>query len=627
MSGLCGIIHFNGAAVSSRALEKMAESAIHRGPDGLGYWYEEGVGLAYLALRISPEDQADAQPLVSSDENVVIVADARLDNRNELIKLLQAKGGLRTPVPEGVPITDSALILAAYCEWGDGCAERLMGDFAFAIWDARRRRLFAARDAMAMRAFYYRIEPDRLIFATEVKQILSVDGVPVRLYEPAVAAHLAGPYGLPHWTFYDGITQLAPGHALKADASGHRTWRYWDIDSGHRIRYRDEREYAEHFREVFQEAVRCRLRSDRPIGIFLSGGMDSGSIASTAGWLTRHEHPPCPELRSYSWAFEELPEGDERHISRMIVRHFGFESTDIPADAYWPLQGYPNHGPDRDEPYAGVYQELIDETLTRAKADGVGVMLSGDRGDHVIGSYVYDYPGMLRAGQFGHVWRELMTYSRVTGSRLSTTARRTLLRPLLSDLGIERRLAQPRSIPPWIPAAFADRAGLLDVLRESIPESSLDSHAARLRYQLIFSRAAVRWVMDAERVESRFGLSLADPFSDRRVAECILAMPQWVVHRFADEKRLLRAAMQGTMPDEVRIQAGKIEPAALFDRGLRDRSRKTVEMLLTDSKAASLGYLDEHAAREQYAALLRGDATSGDIWWPLILEAWLRQYW
>ncbi|PON18169.1 hypothetical protein C2W62_09350 [Candidatus Entotheonella serta] len=191
----------------------------------------------------------------------------RLDNRQDLTETLTTKGhgGLEHA-------TDADLILAAYQCWDSDCAAHLIGDFAFAIWDAPKQRLFAARDAMAMRPLYYRAEPRRALFATEIKQLVALPDVPVRLYEPAVSAHLAGLFGPLSWTCYAGIIQLEPAHALVIDASEHRTWRYWDIDPDAEIRYPREADYAEHFMELFQESVRCRLRSVKPVGLLLSGG-------------------------------------------------------------------------------------------------------------------------------------------------------------------------------------------------------------------------------------------------------------------------------------------------------------------------------------------------------------------
>src|SRR5215212_5986209 len=157
MSGICGVIHLDGAPVEPEILKEMAKAAAHRGPDGIRYWTDDNAALAHLALNITPESLREQQPLVSCGNDLVLTADARIDNRGELIRALGAKGYL----PEAEP-TDGELILAAYRCWGEECPARLVGDFAFAIWDARRKRLFAARDALGgMRAFYYRSESRR----------------------------------------------------------------------------------------------------------------------------------------------------------------------------------------------------------------------------------------------------------------------------------------------------------------------------------------------------------------------------------------------------------------------------------------------------------------------------------
>src|ERR671911_296439 len=156
MSGICGMVNLDGAPIEPAALKKMARAAVHRGPDGIRYHTEGAVGLAHLALNITPESAREHQPLVSERGDLVLVADARIDNREELARILWGGGHL----PDEPP-TDAEIILEAYRRWGEGCPARLIGDFAFAIWDARRGRLFAARDAMAMRALYYRVEPRR----------------------------------------------------------------------------------------------------------------------------------------------------------------------------------------------------------------------------------------------------------------------------------------------------------------------------------------------------------------------------------------------------------------------------------------------------------------------------------
>jgi len=634
MSGLCGVVHFDGALADPEIVAQMAMAASHRGPDGTRFWSNDGVGFAHLVHHITPESRCEQQPLISEHGRFVLNADARIDNREELIRTLQAKEYLTEPNP-----TDADLILAAYRCWDTDCPSHLIGDFAFAIWDRLKQRLFAARDVMGMRAFYYRVEPKRTLFATEVKQLLTVPDVRVRIFEPAVGAHLAGPFGRPEWTFYDGIAQLPPAYGLVVTADGHRTWRYWDIDPDWSIQYTNEDEYAQHFCEIFQEAVRCRLRSIKPVGISLSGGMDSGSAASMAGWLWQHNRLGNPHpIHAYCWAFEDLTSCDERHISDGIVRHYDLPVTYVPADAAWPLKDYPAHGPDRDDPFIWPYQALIEHTLAAAQSDGIGLMMTGDRGDEMVGDWVFDHPGLLRTGQWQALWAELQAHSRRNRVSLSTVVKRFLVRPLFLSLWPHktphgrRRFERSQQghiaslYPDWVRPEFAKKIGLEDIVRDNTPQTNMTDFVRRQRYQRIFMFAGTRIALLNERNQAQFGLAFADPWSDQRIARFVLSVPQWVIQQVREPKRIARRAMRGIMPEPVRQTVRKIEPHALFNRGFMDQSKATVQRLITRTQAGACGYLDESVLRDCYASFLRGEPPCYDFWWPLTLEMWLRRY-
>ena len=634
MSGICGIINFNGAPVDRKALSRMAEAASHRGPDGIRYRTDGNVGFAHLALHITPESLRERQPLAGRQGGIILTADARLDNREELISSLTAEGYLEEDQP-----TDADLIMAAYRCWGSNCAEHLLGDFAFAVWDASAGRLFAARDAMAMRAFYYRVEPRRLLFATEVKQILAAPDVPVRIFEPAVGAHLAGRFALPAWTFYEGIDQLPPAHALLVDASGPHTWRYWDIDPDLQIRYAGDEQYAGHFLEIFKEAVRCRLRSVKPVGISLSGGVDSGSVASTAGWLFKQGKSVYRSpFHAYCWAFEELSQCDERHLSGRIIDRYGFPVTNIAADEAWPLKDYPAHGPDRDEPYIFYFQVLIERLLEAARSEGMGLMLTGERGDFMVNHWVYDYLGLLRTGQWRLLREEMQEHSRLSGIPIRRMAKKYLIKPLLSSLRVQGRaewLRRPRlrrqrsgpAYPDYIRPEFARRVGLTEIMQQRFPQSGIRNQARRQRCQLIFSSMSMRRVMLLERSQAGFGLGFADPWSDRRLAGFVIAVPQMILHRIREYKRLARMAMQGIMPEAICRANSKINPTPLYERGVRDRAKDTAMALLTGTGAGARGYIDEKVLRKHYESFLAGQPERYDFWWALTLEMWLRRYW
>ena len=264
MSGLCGCIHYTDRPGTADTMAPMANAAAYRGTDGVDTWTGPHASLVHLALNVTAADERESQPLV--DDALVLVADARIDDRSTLQS--KVRGQLRADSP-----TDADLILAAYRRWGTDCPAHLIGDFAFAIWDRDERQLFAARDPMGMRPFHYRADDERFLFGSDVKQLLAAPEVPTQLSDPMIAAFLQNRFTPLKWTFYEGIFRLKPAHALVVRPGGwSKTWRYWDIDPSKRIHYDDQRDYVEHFREVFAESVRARLRSTEPVGLFLSGG-------------------------------------------------------------------------------------------------------------------------------------------------------------------------------------------------------------------------------------------------------------------------------------------------------------------------------------------------------------------
>lgn len=638
MSGICGWIRWDGGPVPEEELERMLRSAAHRGPDGQATWAGEGAALGHLALRITPESLEERQPLEDRDTGLVLVADARIDNRAELIPLLRAKGELRSESP-----SDAELILAAYRAWGPRCPLHLVGDFAFAIWSPRPRRLFLARDPMGMRSLHFRTEADRLLFGTEVKQIVAVPGVPDELHLPAVAAHLQGGFGSPEWTFHSGILRLPPGNALMAEEGRLRQWRYWTPDPEVRIRYRSEAQYVDHFVELFKSAVGARLRSVHPAGLLLSGGVDSGAIAATASSLRAdrtHEDPG--KLRAYSFAWETLSECDERHISGPLAKDCGLPVTEIPADDAWPLQAGWERSIETDTPFLFGHYVILDRTFERARRDGTRLMLSGDRGDLVAGMNIFDLPSLLWTGRWPTLLGELRTLARWRGRSLHQQVRREAARTLRESAPYHRRSwgslppyrnsskgsgsATSRKAPDWLSAEMAE---LAQEAREEAwlePMPPLPSHAARERYRMIFTPLHMLGVEASERMHARHGQAFADPWSDRRIAEFACQIPQRILNQVQDKpKRLTRQAMARLVPERHAQDVCKIVPTPLFDLGLRDKARPYIEGLLEDLRSARRGIVDPGRLRESYQEICRdpqADATR--FWRALTLELWLR---
>jgi asparagine synthase (glutamine-hydrolysing) len=633
MSGLVGLVSFDGSAVEPELLEAMAMAAPHRAQDGTITWFGAGAGFVYQRKRVLAR-AADEQGLVAS-EGLVCVADARIDNRDELLDALSPLRDIERDA------SDAQILLAAYRCWGAQCAARVVGDFAFAVWDSRARSLFVARDPLAMRSLAFRLRPGRSIaVGTEVKQLLALPDTPVRIHEAAVMADLIGTFGAPDWSFYEGIENLPPGHFLLADAKSHQVERFWAPDPGFRIWLRDEQDYAERLRDRFAEAVANRLRTDRPAGILLSGGVDSGSAAATAGWLTRRAVVPVPALHAFSYAFERFPQCDERPVSRLIARQYGLLETDVAADDLGPLAHYPEHGPDRDDPFLGAFQPSIEHALAAARAAGVGVMLGGDRGDLLFGTTGWSFLRLAQARRWSDLRLELAEYRRGTADSWWVIMRDRLVLALIDRMRRRtprewvRRLTGgrassaelPAAVPPWIVTNPSLEAAAMSA-RADMPSGFRASRARR--YEYIFTPLHLRGMAWSERTYARHGLTFADPFSDRRLVDFALALPQTVINRPGDmSKPLMRTAMRGVMNEEARRRMDKVLPRPRYEAALGMTAVSTIRELMTKPRLEEFDWIDADAWRSHYEAWLSGALPlAPEWWWAIAVEVWLRRYW
>ena len=603
----------------------MTNAAAYRGPDGIEMWSGSGASLAHLACNVTAADERESQPLV--DDDLVLVAHARIDDRSTLQSKVRHQ--LRTDSP-----TDADLILAAYRRWGTDCPAHLIGDFAFAIWDRDERQLLAARDPMGMRPFHYRVEDERLLFGSDVKQLLAAPDVSARISETMVAAYLQNQFTPLDRTFYEGVLQLKPAHALLVRPDGSpKTWRYWDIDPSKQIRYEDERDYAAHFREVFTDAVRARLRSTAPVGLFLSGGVDSGSIASMTGHLKEAEGLDCPTLRTYSWAFKTLTQCDERDISSLITERYNFPSTPVDAEAVR-LIGPPNGVPDRDSHFMSHYQALIVDGLEQAREDGVRCMLSGQNGDLVVGSWIFDNITLLREGRLKVLSDELQAQRETFGLSLLQLIRRTLYRPIRAQIWPEdtlprlrsplRRLwrtVRPASAPPppaWLKDEFQDKVGLSSPQPTTL--SGAQGFAQEQRYETITNPLQRRIGTWSERLFARHHITYADPWADRRLIEYAMAIPQHQIFRRGQNKYIARKSMCGTMPEDARTQLQKVSPTPLYERALKDKAVGRVYSYLEKE----CPFLDSEKLAAHYENRLEGQESEDfRFWLALCMKMWM----
>ena len=376
--GMCGIVAelATGAPVARDRFERMVESLGARGPDGAGLRLLDGdrVALGHTRLAIIDLSEAGLQPLPNEDETAWLVFNGEIYNYRELRnELIGAGHRFRSQ-------TDSEVVVHAYEEWGDDCVHRLRGMFAFAIWDSARRRLFAARDRLGVKPLYLWQHPGGLVIASQPRAILAHPAFRPEVNRAAFQNYLAYSYVPRDLSIYEGVSKVPAGHRVAVEGTSLRVDRYWEPH--YRPEIRDPAEAAEMIRLKLAEAVETQLVSDVPIGFFLSGGIDSTSVAAIAA--SRCEEVPP----SFTIGFDDA-EGDERVHARLAAERIGcpaHERTLTVGDAFDLLPAYVRA---YDEPF---YDHSAIPTLAvseLARSHGVKVVLSGDGGDEVFGGYTW----------------------------------------------------------------------------------------------------------------------------------------------------------------------------------------------------------------------------------------------
>jgi asparagine synthase (glutamine-hydrolysing) len=666
MSGIVGIYSLNGQPVESITLKKMVSNIAHRGPDGVGFWQLGPIGLGHCMLYTTPESLKETLPLIDKANSLALTADARLDNRAELISLLGMRGHNKDE------ITDSDLIIAAYQKWGKNCVEKLLGDFVFAIWDGHRQQLFCARDHMGIKPFFYYYQPGRLfIFASEIKALLDYPGIPRRLYEPRIADHLTLLLEEKTTTFYQDILRLPPAHTLVLTPTNVDLHTYWALDPERKVQFKSDDDYASAFRELFTDAVACRLRSAYPLGTTLSGGLDSSSIACVADKILTHQgNKP---LHTFSFIFDEVTQCDERPYIYAVLAHGNFIPHYLPGDQHSPLIDLERVFWHLEEASIGPSSYLpwqLSQTIQQA---GVRVVLDGFDGDTIVSHGAAYLNELAFAGQWDAFASEAMTMVKPNGNPL------TILdyygAPALQELahqwqwnrfavqsdkvahqfqlsrrhvwwhyGLKALAPQPiRQI--WrklrgqtqttirrdsiVNPNFARRVGLKARLQRFDLDETKPPLTLREDHWRRVTSGAMPLVMElSDRTAAAFGLDFRHPFMDKRLVEFCLALPPNQKLRHGWTRWILRQAMAPILPAQIQLRSGKANFNHNFVRTLLAFERKTLdEVLLTDSKRIE-AYVDMKAVRAAYHRLTSQQWARIDdamaVWNAVTLSLWLR---
>jgi asparagine synthase (glutamine-hydrolysing) len=526
LSGFVALFQRNDAPVDRALVHGMTSFLSFRGPDASSTWCSGPVGMGHTLLRTTRSSANERQPM-GFDGQCWIASDARLDRRDELRDELISAG---RDVARSA--CDGELILHAYMAWSDDCVLRLRGDFSFAIWDARGRRVFCARDHFGIKPFYYAVTRDFFVCSNTLDCVRLHPNVSDELNDEAVADFLL--FGLncnKETTTFKDVQRLAPAHRLSASIEDVTTRRYWSLPVDGRIRYKRNEEYVEHFRENLRLAVADRMDADGA-AIFLSGGMDSGAVAATARELA---HETGTDLKAFTVTYEQLIGDREGYFAKQTADFLKIPIEILSMDHVRPFEfadaEFAMPEPLDDPLASGLYEQF------GAVARHGRVVLDGEGIDNLMHFQLKPYlKDLMRRGEFGtligaaagYLWKKRGRRDWLSQGRTASSARK---RPAL---------------PEWIASNLARRLNLeergsVEVLPGLSPSHPIlpDAHASfeLPHWARMFETSDAG--LTRERIEVRY------PFLDLRVVEFVLALPPYPL--FLD-KGLEREAMRGKLP-------------------------------------------------------------------------------
>lgn len=634
MCGIAGIVDPSGAPVDRGTLARMTRTLAPRGPDGEGLWHGPGVGLGHRRLAVLDLSEAGRQPMGNEDGGIQVVFNGELYNFVELRAELTARGH------RFVSRTDTEVLVHGYEEWGDAVVERIDGMFAFALWDARARRLLCARDRMGKKPLYWAQlsrdggRPPLFVFGSELKALLQVPGLERRIEPRALASYLAFEYVPPPATIFTGVHKLDAGQRLVLEAGGAprdapAIHRYWDLPFPERHEPMRPEEAAEELRRLLTQAVRRRLVADVPLGVFLSGGLDSSSVAATMTELAG-----AGRVRSFSIGFWDRSHDETEH-ARVVARHLGTDHQIERLDPGALLRALPEVARFLDEPL-GDASILPTFLLARFARRHVTVALGGDGSDELFAGYP-----TFKAERLARVYDRLPSAAhaalRWAAARLPAGTGYFSF-----DFKVHQFLRGGAARGPlrhqrWMCSLLPEeQVGLLQAeILQAVGDDLLAPVTARAATSP--ARDPRDLLMDfycrfylpgdynvkVDRASSAVGLEVRAPFLDTDLVTFACHIPPELrLHRWTS-KHVLKQAMRDRLPPSI-VQRGKQGFGVPVARWMREELREEVQEALSPARLRRDGWFRPEPVQRLLQEHLSGRRDRRKALWTLLtFQRWL----
>ena len=557
MSGIAGVVSLDGQKTCENDLKKMIAVMAYRGPDGSSFLDLGHVGFVHLASRNLPESIDERLPLQSPDKRYMITFQGRIDNRKEIHELTHQ----RKPLSQ---LADSQLVLAAYLSFGRDCAAKLLGDFAFAVWDDIDHTLYCCRDQMGVKPLFFIKTDSFFAFASEIKALLTLTRVQQALNRERLADFLVCMATERRMTIYKDIFKLQPAHFLVLKNNYIFENRYWDLVP-YELGFSQEQDYYDGFNEIFQDAVKVRLRTSKPIGSYLSGGIDSSSIVCMASGPLEKEYPGT--LHTFTSVYDRLTQCDERRYFQSIVGRYNILPNYVVGDNLAPAVAFDQTCQVEDEPFHSPHSFVSWHLMKLMQSKGLRVLLNGHDGDSALSYGNGLMPELAMQGRVLRLANELMGFPNAT--------RKRVLKSMLSiyaDLFIQKM--------PFVESKTSAKRLYLDRLKILSPELLVTTNVKErvtkaaeklpsrvqteqkshfLNVTQPFHAFALEYL---ERSTSRFGLSGRYPMFDIRLISFCLSLPAEKKLKDGFNRYIVRKSLHDIMPASVRDRKQKTNFAA-----------------------------------------------------------------